>query len=99
LLLSAGSAAINRYLLFAGPTAANLPHVAAAVDRLDRQTDGRTPYSYIVHVAYYSSSVNKIILRTLHQQRTSDQFCHCWISVQLLPKHSDLTLEHITKYM
>jgi len=31
---------INRYLLPAGPAAANPPHAAAAVDRWDRQTDG-----------------------------------------------------------
>ena len=33
------SAAVDRYLLLAGPTAANPPHVAAAVDRCDRLTD------------------------------------------------------------
>jgi len=32
LLLGAGCAAIDRYPLPAGPTAANLPHAAAAVD-------------------------------------------------------------------
>jgi len=32
LLLEAGCAAIDRYPLPAGPTAANLPHAAAAVD-------------------------------------------------------------------
>ena len=35
-------AAIGRYLLPAGPTAANPPHAAAAVDRRDGRTDGRT---------------------------------------------------------
>ena len=48
----------------AGPTAANSPHAAAAVDRWDRRTqrrtDGRTPYRYIDTAAYYASSVNKI---------------------------------------
>jgi len=34
------AAAVGRYLLPAGPTAANPPHAAAAVDRWDRQTDG-----------------------------------------------------------
>ena len=33
------AAAIDRYLLPAGPAAANPPHAAAAVDRWDRQTD------------------------------------------------------------
>jgi len=32
LLLSAGSAAIDRYLQAAGPTAANPPHAAAAAE-------------------------------------------------------------------
>ena len=44
LLLSAGNATIDRYILPAVPTAANL---AAADRRTDRQTDGWTPYSYI----------------------------------------------------
>ena len=39
LLLSAGRAAIDRYLLPAGHAAANLPHAAAAVARWDRRTD------------------------------------------------------------
>jgi len=42
LLLSAGRAAIDRYLLPAGPTAANPPHTVAAVDRWGRQTDRQT---------------------------------------------------------
>jgi len=37
------AAAVDRYRLSAGPTAANPPHAPAAVDRRDRQTDGRTP--------------------------------------------------------
>jgi len=40
LLLGTSQAAINQYLLPSGPTAANLPHAAAAVDNWDRQTDG-----------------------------------------------------------
>ena len=40
LLLSAGRAAIDRYLLPAGPTAANPPHADAVVDSsTDRRTD------------------------------------------------------------
>ena len=46
----AASAAIGRYVLHAGPTAANPPHAAAA-SKWDRQsdthTDGRTPYSVL----------------------------------------------------
>jgi len=33
---------IDRYLLPAGRSAANPPHAEAAVERRDRQTDGRT---------------------------------------------------------
>jgi len=40
-VLIAGRAAIDRYLLPAGPTAANPPHAAAAVDNWG-QTDGQT---------------------------------------------------------
>jgi len=40
LLLSAGHAAIDRYRLPAGPTAANPPPTAAAVDKRHRQTGG-----------------------------------------------------------
>ena len=58
LLLSAGRAAIDRHLLPTGPTAANPPHAAAAVDRWVRQTDGRTPYRYIDPAAYYAGSAN-----------------------------------------
>jgi len=43
----AGRAATDRYLLPAGPTAANPPHAAAASE-WDRLTDRqRTPYRYI----------------------------------------------------
>ena len=52
----AGRAAINRYHLHAGPTAANPPH-AAAVGEWDRQTDRRTPYRCID--AHYAGSANK----------------------------------------
>jgi len=41
LLLGAGHATIDRYLLPDGPTAANPPHAAAAADSWDRQTDKR----------------------------------------------------------
>jgi len=42
LLRRPAAAAVDRYLLPAGPTAANPPYAAAAVDRWDRQTDTRT---------------------------------------------------------
>jgi len=58
LLRRPAAAAVDRYILLAGPAAANPPHAAAAVDRWDRQTDGRTPYRYIDSAAYYASSVS-----------------------------------------
>jgi len=39
-------AAIARYRLLAGRSAANPPHVVAAVDGLDRQTDGNRTDTY-----------------------------------------------------
>ena len=61
-------AAIDRCLLPTGPTAANPPNAAAAVDSWDRQTgirterptDGRTPYRYTDPAAYYANSVTKL---------------------------------------
>jgi len=38
-LLSTSRAAVDQYLLYVGPTAANLPHTAAVINRWDRQTD------------------------------------------------------------
>jgi len=40
LLRRPATAAVDRYFLPAGPTAANPPQRHAAVDRWDRQTDG-----------------------------------------------------------
>jgi len=51
-------AAIDRYLLPAEPTAANVPHNAAAVDSWDTQTDGRTSCRYIDPAARYASRVS-----------------------------------------
>ena len=52
----------TRYLLPAGPTAANRPQWHTAVNRWDRQTDKQmdrqTPYCYIDPATYYASSVN-----------------------------------------
>ena len=67
LLMSTG--ACDRYRSIAGtrrPTArraaANQPHAAAAVDRHDRQSDGRTPdRSHKPCFAYYPGSVNKLL--------------------------------------
>ena len=60
-------AAIDRYLLPAGRSAANSPAAMVAVDRWDRRTDGRTdarslhePYS-----TYYAGSVNKCYYREI----------------------------------
>ena len=53
------AAATDRYLLPAGHPAANPPHTAAAVDRQDRQTDGRTPDRYIDPAPHCMTIVSK----------------------------------------
>ena len=55
---AAAPAAIDRYLLPAGPTAANPSQLHAAVDRWGRKTDGRTAYRYVDSAAYYAGGVN-----------------------------------------
>ena len=50
-------AAIDRYRLPAGPTAANPPHAVATADRWDRQMDGHRAVAQTV--AYSASSVEK----------------------------------------
>jgi len=51
-LLLQRRAAIDRYLLRAGPTAANPPQTDdAAVNSWDR--DGQTPYRYVGPASYY----------------------------------------------
>jgi len=60
LLLTAGRAAIDRYLLPAGPTAANPQQRRAAV-RWDRETDGRTDARQLhipcsAYIGYYAGS-------------------------------------------
>ena len=47
------AAAIDRYRMPAGPTAANPPHAAAAVNICDRQTDGRTQDSFVDPAVHY----------------------------------------------
>jgi len=42
---ASAAAAVDQYLLPAGRSAANPPATAAAVDRWDRQTDGRSTVS------------------------------------------------------
>ena len=49
----AAAAAVDRYLLPRPTSAANPPAAAAAVDRRDRQTDGRTLDRYMTLTACY----------------------------------------------
>jgi len=55
---AAAPAAIDRYLLPAGPTAANPSQLHAAVDRWGRKTGGRTAYRYVDSAAFYAGGVN-----------------------------------------
>jgi len=66
LTVGVGRAAIDRYLLPAGPTAANPPHAAAAGE-WDRQTDGR----FIDHIAYCAGSVRIIAVTCQSSYPTS----------------------------
>jgi len=66
LTVGVGRAAIDRYLLPAGPTAANPPHAAAAGE-WDRQTDGR----FIDHIAYCAGSVRIIAVTCQSSYSTS----------------------------
>jgi len=62
----AGRAAIDRYLLPAGPTAANPPH-AAAESELDRQTDGHsTAYTMRYDTKSYSNVRSKADISQLY---------------------------------
>jgi len=64
LLLTAGRAAIDRYLLLAGPTATN-PQQRSAVGEWERRTDGRTDTVPLLHPALHTGrsviGANKLI--------------------------------------
>jgi len=80
------SAAVDRSLLPAGRSAANPPHTAAAVDRRDRQTDGRTADSGPLHrpcSAYYASSVNSKVEKSLQKRQKLIQRLDVVMSEQL----------------
>ena len=66
----AGRAAIDRYILPAGPTAANPPHDAATGER-DGQTDRRTAYRFI-DAARYSVRVERVKRLTERYSRRHD---------------------------
>jgi len=69
-VIGAGPAAIDRYLLLAGPTATNTPHAAAAGE-WDRQTDGptgRRADTVPFHGPYYAGSADNnydLVVRTM----------------------------------
>jgi len=70
LLLSAGRAAIDRYLLPVHGPQQQTRLKMRSMDGTDRRTDGRTPYRYIDPAAYFARSVNNLlfalILDTVH---------------------------------
>jgi len=72
LLLTAGCAAIDRYLLAAGPTAAN-PQRQRAAAGWDRQTGGRTDARHLHRAcsASYAGSANN----NEHQNCSETDFC------------------------
>ena len=54
------AAAVDRYVLPVGRSAANPPHAAAAVEQTDGRTDVRTPDRYVDPAAHTVGSVNKM---------------------------------------
>jgi len=61
LLLSAGRAAIDRYLLAVHGPQQQTRLKMRSMDGTDRRTDGRTPYRYIDPAAYFARSVNNLL--------------------------------------
>ena len=61
LLLSAGRAAIDRYLLPVHGPQQQTRLKMRSMDGTDRRTDGRTPYRYIDPAAYFARSVNNLL--------------------------------------
>jgi len=85
LLLSAAWAAIDRYLLFTGPTTATRSSgVRQASGKTDGQTNGRTPYRYIYPVPHTMRAVRimSIIARFLCAPRATlwpiTWYAWCW---------------------
>jgi len=76
------SPANDRYLLSAGRSAANPQHAAAAVDRWNRQTDGRTDV-LAFHTpcsAYYAGGVNNAFepRKTVSNSKSSPSLWSSW---------------------
>jgi len=76
MLLGAGRAAIERYLLPARPTAANSLHAAAAVDSWDRQTDGH-PYRYTDPAAHCKAVSTMLVQADLSHYLCLPLFQQC----------------------
>jgi len=76
---STAPAAIDRYFLLAGRSAANPPAVVAVVDRWDRQTDRRSTVTNRPWSAYDADSINNRICGQLRLE--ADCCCCCCGSV------------------
>jgi len=93
LQLGAGRAANDRYLPPAGPTAANPPHAAAAVDRWNRQTDRRTdtvPLRRSCRILREQYQKELVICRTTSLTPSSTKICKitkCQQRVTILQKN------------
>jgi len=87
--------AVDRYRMPAGRSAANTPHAAAAVDRWDRQTDGRTLNRLIDPAAYYASSVNN----SIWQRIGSNIAENCMTVGSYIHRDKIVAVRHVKSYV
>ena len=93
LLLSAGCAAIGRYLLPAGHTATNLQQRVCCCGLMLGQTDGRTPYRYR-DLATYSNhnndALNSMSSKIISVHKVNSHIGRC-VSAVTRPHHANAT--------
>jgi len=88
-------AAVDRRRMPAGRPAANTPHAAAAVDRWDRQTDGRTLNRLIDPAEYYVSSFNN----SIWQRIGSNIAENCMTIGSYIHRDKIVAVRHVKSYV